>query len=84
MGHAAVYLAVQYLVEKKTSVLLMAFVVLALTDKALPALGLNRTTEVIEISLSLQLAGEQRWEAPQLRIFSLPFDFEIAHLSDSR
>lgn len=62
----------------------MAFVMLALTDQALPALGLKGTTEAIEVSLSPHLAGEQRWEASQLRIFSLPFDFEIAHLSDFR
>lgn len=50
----------------------MAFVLLALTGKALPDLGLNGTTEVIEIPLSLQLAREQRWESSQLWIF-LPF-----------
>lgn len=62
----------------------MAFVVLAYTDKALTTLDLNGTTEVIKISLSLQLARVQGWEASQLWIFSLPFDFEIAHLSDFR
>jgi len=45
LGHPAVYPVVQYLVEKKTSVLMMAFVVLAYTDKALPDLGLNETTD---------------------------------------
>lgn len=57
---------------EKASLFLMAFVLLALTGKALPALGLNRITEVIEIPLSLQLAREQRWELSQLWIF-LPF-----------
>lgn len=52
----------------------MAFVALTLIDKAVPTLGLSGTSEVIEISLSLQLAGEQRWEA-QLQIYFLPFDF---------
>lgn len=61
----------------------MAFVALASVDKAPAALGLpslNGSTEAMEMSLSLQLAGEQRWVASQGWIFSLPFDFEIASL----
>lgn len=72
LSHAAACLVVQYLVEKKASLFLMAFVLLALTGKALPALGLNTTTEVIKIPVSLQLTREQRWESSQLWIF-LPF-----------
>lgn len=46
----------------------MAFVALASVDKAPAALGLpslNGSTEAMEMSLSLQLAGEQRWVASQ-------------------
>lgn len=46
----------------------MAFVALTFADKALAALALpslNGSTEAMEMSLSLQLAGEQRWVASQ-------------------
>lgn len=71
LSHAAVYLVVQYLVEKSITAPDGICTVGSLWQSS-ACLGLHGTTEVLEISLSLQLAREQRWESSQLWIF-LPF-----------